>query len=56
MNKSNLIRELEKIEGDPVVIIKDNYGWWNTERVEMDGSQVAIILAEEFGIFTSDSE
>ena len=56
MTKVDLIKELEKIPGDPVMIIKDRFGWWNIDRVEKDGSQSAIVLAEEFGPFTSDNE
>ena len=55
MTKTQLIAELEKIEGDPVIIIRDRFGWWNIDRVEMDNSQGAIYLAEEFGPFTSDN-
>lgn len=56
MTKTRLIKELEKLPDDPVIIIKDRYGWWNIDKVKMDDSCGAIILAEEFGPFTSDNE
>ena len=45
MTKRELIKELEPFGNDDIVVCKDlNGGWDNIEKVEQDGSSVAIVF------------
>lgn len=57
MNKAELIKELEPLDDDAVVIIQEtensNDGWTNIGRVVESDSQIAIVM--DFGRpFSSD--
>jgi hypothetical protein len=56
MTKKELIKAMADFDDNDVAIIVDRHGWWNIDRVEQDGSQMAIVMAEEFPPFTSDRD
>ena len=52
MTKTELIKAMDKLDDDAIVIISDSEGWSNIERVEMDGVTIAIVM-EQYPVFSN---
>jgi len=57
MTKAELIKALEPYDDDSIIIVKDKFGWWNTDYVTQQASATAIVMEDEFSRpFTSDRD
>lgn len=53
MTKRELIIRLNPFDDDDVVIISDGTGWCNIERLEQQGSNIAL-LQEKYPVFSDN--
>lgn len=53
MTKKELIKRLEKFDDDNVIIISDNKGWSNIDKVEKLDSSI-MLLIEKYPLFSNN--